>query len=157
MLLKLIGVEPRLRRIVNDLYGEIAKLKDEDARLRKIISGDVDVSTTIEDTLSAEVVNEAITEDDKYVLDGILTVVDSEGNVNEAFSGSVGISLTKTTTDGVVAVSGSAVTVAITKGVGTFSLEFTGEWDSAETVTVSISGSISGTSVTDSATITFEA
>lgn len=147
--LNLIGVAPKLRIALNQLDEEVTSLQ-------KIINGDVTDAIDLAEELSAEEVNGAITEDTKYTEFATVYVVDSDGEVNTMFNGSIGVSVAKSSTSGVVALHESATAIAFVDGEGIIGIDFTGEWEKDDTVTLTLSGSIAGTTISDTATITFK-
>jgi hypothetical protein len=77
------------------------------------------------------------------------------GDVHEWFNGTFAIAATEVTVgDGTSAIEGAATTVTLVNGVGTVTIEYIGTWASADTQTLTVTGSTKlGYAITDKTSV----
>lgn len=108
-------------------------------QVEKALSGDIVlVLTPATPGSSAAAVAAAIAgASGKFVRTVKFELKDAAGNIHAWFNGTFTISIAETTAgDGVAAIAGSATTVALTEGVGSIDIEYTGTWAAADTSTL---------------------
>ncbi|MDF2881583.1 MAG: hypothetical protein K0R54_2140 [Clostridiaceae bacterium] len=124
-----------LKHSLKDVYDYLGAME-------KALNGDMVLVLSPATTgSSAATVNAAIGGSNaKYTRKVTVSVKTAAGEVCSFINGTFAIAATKTSTNGVIAISGSATTVTISEGIGTVTLEYTGTWVAADTQTLTITG-----------------
>lgn len=128
------GIEPKTRKYIDELV--------------KIVSGDVAIAVTPATCgssaakIAAAIAGTAGKYQRRVTIEG-----------PQLFNGSLSIAVTKSSTSGVVAISGGASTVQFKDGVAEVVLDYTGTWAADDTATLTVSGSIAGTTLTSKTSV----
>ena len=135
------GIQPELRKYL-DLH-------------EKLVSGEVKIVCTPSTCgSSAAAVASAISSTAaKYNRKVIVALTDSAGEVVGSFQGKLTIAATKSSTSGTIAIEGGGTTVQFKNGYAEVVLKYTGTWASADTATLTVSGSVAGKSLTSKTSV----
>lgn len=104
---------------------------------------------------SATAVNAAIAGTDaKFTRTVTLNLKTTGGTIHNWFSGSMNIAVAKSSSAGVVAISGGATKATFVKGVANVTLEYTGTWVLGDTTTLTVTGgTVLGYTVTNKTSV----